>query len=44
MTPCALCHLDFDIHISSDDEVQVVDLYFNENIEGYCDVVANNDN
>ena len=23
MTPCALCHLDFDIHISDDDEVQV---------------------
>ena len=23
MTPCALCHLDFDIDLSDDDEVQV---------------------
>ena len=27
MTPCALCHLDFDIDLSDDDEVQVFLLF-----------------
>ena len=27
MTPCALCHLDFDIDLSDDDEVQVILLF-----------------
>jgi len=24
MTPCVLCHLDFDLDLSDDDEVQVI--------------------